>query len=434
MSYLSAILRANPGLAVAVAMCSGFPLVLALIGLVLRASGASPRPILFLAGLMMPIALLFLVAGLVNARAPGAASEGSLSLAVVGGAFVDRARLYGEEVPADYVRDAKSVFPEFFADAEHAELAIVGTGETTLVAQFPTAETAKRAASELWRFFRVTASSGDEEHGWRGKRGLNSDYCEMLRSGRHLFLWTALSPQACAARRSASAAITEAPGLRPAAPEPLFVALQPLGALFEPAGVKILGTVLLLALYAYGFFKGAAWVGRTPPASHASTVSAEELAARLEAINSLDAPFHIERGERPGEFFAEWRYADARWLDHAGAHSLRRTFRIRMLLDEATHSVRTSDYVAEFDGSAGRDGVRLEWRAMTGIIFQQVERRRVAGPQVDAHGRPTPNASYSFEFNLGDMKSPLIEAVTSAGWSWRPTLWQGPQMLRWLTD
>jgi len=68
MSSFASILRANPGL-VAVAMCLGFPSMLALLGLVLRVAGASLRPLVFLAGLMMPLALLFLVAALVNSRA-----------------------------------------------------------------------------------------------------------------------------------------------------------------------------------------------------------------------------------------------------------------------------------------------------------------------------------------------------------------------------
>jgi hypothetical protein len=32
------------------------------------------------------------------------------------------------------------------------------------------------------------------------------------------------------------------------------------------------------------------------------------------------------------------------------------------------------------------------------------------------------------------MKSRLIDAVTRAGWTWRPVVWQGPVWLRWLTE
>jgi hypothetical protein len=434
MNSLTAILRANPGLTVAVAMCVAFPAVLSLVALIMRASGASLRPVVFLASLMMPLAALFLIAALVNARTPGAEPESTFSLAVKDGQFVDRAKLFGADLPAAQIRDAKSVFPEFFAQAEHAELGIVGPGESVLVAQFPTADAAKRAAEFLWKWFRVTNTSGDEEHGWRGRRGLNEDYFEMLRTGRHLFLWTALTKEACAARRAASGAITAAPDLKPTPPAPVFPALQPLAALFQPAGMKAGGVLLLVALYTLWFFKGAAWAGSSPAVAGSPRVTAAELASHLEAINALDVPFRIERGAQPDEFFATWRYADAKWVDLARARGLRRAFRIRLTLDEAAHTVRATDYAASFDWSAGRGGADIEWRAMMGIVFFQVEQHRVFGLQLDEQGRFKPELSYAYKFNLNEMKSPLVEAVTRAGWTWRPTLWQGPPWLRWLTE
>jgi len=434
MNSITSIFRANPDLTGAVAMCVGFPFVLTLIGLVMRAGGASVRPIVFMAGLMLPLAGFFLIAALINARTPGDSLATTFSLAVTDGQFVDRAKLFGADIPADQIRDAKSVFPEFFAEAEHAELGIVGTGETTLVAQFPTADAAQRAASFLWNWFRVTNTSGDEERGWRGKRGLNEDYFEMLRAGRHLFLWTALTKEACAARRAAAGTITSSPDLKPAPRAPLFPTLQPLGALFQPVGMKFGGTLLMVALYTLWFFKGAAWAGSSPAVAGAPRIAATELAARLEAINTLDVPFRLERGERPNEFFATWRYADVKWIDLARARGMRRTFRIRLTLDERTGKVRATDYAASYDWSAGRGGANIEWKAVVGIVFFQYEHQRVFSLQLDEHGRFKPELSYTYMFNLNEMKSPLVQAVTRAGWTWRPTIWQGPVWLRWLTE
>jgi hypothetical protein len=434
MNSFLALFRANPGLIVAVALFLGTPLVLALVGLILRVAGASLRPIVFMAVLMAPLALVFLAAELVRARHPAEAPETAFNLTVRDGQFADRATLFGADVPVDQIRDAKAVFPEFFGEAEHAELGLVGTGESVLIAQFRTAEAAARAAKLLWQFFRVSGSSGDEESGWRGKRELNGDYFEMLRTGRHLFLWTALTREACAARRAASAGLTgsidSAAGVR----KPVFAALQPLDALFQPIAVKLIGMLIMVAFYVIWFFKGAAWAGSVPPAPDARPIPAAELASRLQAINALDVPFRIERGAAPNEWIADWRYADAKWLDHARAHGLRRAFRIRMTLDEASHTVRSTDYTAGFDWSAGADGARIEWQAAMGIVFFQTERRRVFGLQLDEEGRLRPELSYSYKFDLREMKSPLIDAVTRAGWTWRPTVWQGPVWLRWLTE
>ncbi|MEO5960090.1 MAG: hypothetical protein ABIR80_13315, partial [Opitutaceae bacterium] len=195
-----------------------------------------------------------------------------------------------------------------------------------------------------------------------------------------------------------------------------------------------LGIALMLAFYVLWFFKGAAWASSSPAAATGSAVSATELAARLESVNTLDVPFRVERGERPDEFVATWRYADAKWVDQARAHGLRHTFRIRLKLDEAARVVRATDYIAGYDWSAGADGARLEWKASLGIVFFQTERRRVFGLQLDERGRFKPELSYAYKFNLQEMKSPLIDAVTRAGWNWRPVVWQGPPWLRWLTE
>ena len=432
MSSPTAVFRANPGLMVPIVLCLAIPLVLTLVGAIMRSSGASLRPIVFLANLMLPIAFTLLVGSLVTARIPEAPSEPAPGLPIQDGHFTDRQSLFGADLRDADMRDAKAVFPEFFADAEVAELGLVGTGETALVAQFSNAESAKRAATSLWRTFQMTNTSGDEDRGWRGKRRQNSDYIEMLRSGRLLFFWTGLTKEAAAAHRAASKLPTAA--IEASRPTPLFPALQPLGALFEPTSVKVAGLLILTCFYTGWFFKGAAWAASSPAVPGIAAVPAGELAARLESINTMEIPFRIERGERPNEYFATWRYADAKWIDLARAHGLRRTFRIRLVLDPTGHTVRATDYVAGYDWSAGAGGARIAWQATLGLVFFQVERGQTFGLQLDEHGNLQPALSYSYKFDLNEMKSPLIAATTRAGWIWRPTVWQGPVWLRWLTE
>lgn len=431
MSSSSGIFRANPGLLVGVVLCLGIPLVLALVAAIMRASGASLRPIVFVGGLMLPTAVIFLIGSLVRAREPGAEPESTLSLPMSEGHLVDRNYLFGAEVSERDIRDAKSVFPEFFVEAEVAELALVGTGESVLAAQFPNAESAKRAAAVLWQTFRMTNTSGDETRGWRGKRQQNGDYVELLRTGRHLFFWTGATKEAAAARRKASNLATTAAQVETRA---LFPRLNQLGDLFQSTGVKVLGFAALFVIYTFWFFKGSAWAGSSPAEPGAVAVSSGELATRLEAVNALDVPFRVERGEQPNEFFATWRYADAKWVDLARAHGMRRTFRMRLILDESAHTVRATDYTADFDWSAGADRARLGWQSSLGIVFFQIDHHRVFGLQLDEQGKFKPELSYTYKFNLLEMKTPLIAATTRAGWTWRPTAWQGPTWLRWLTE
>ena len=197
---------------------------------------------------------------------------------------------------------------------------------------------------------------------------------------------------------------------------------------------KLAGMGLLLAFYVGWFFKGAAWAASAPPAAQSPPVSVQELSARLMAVNQLDVPFEVTAGGKPGEFIAVWRYADAKWADHARAHGLRRSFRIRLQLDESGRTAKVTDYTASCDWSAGPRGASLDWKASVGIIFFQMEQQSVLGLQLDEQGRFKPELTYSYKFNLEEMKAPLGEAVTRAGWTWRPTLWQGPSWLRWLTE
>ena len=384
----------------------------------------------------MPLALLFAFAELIRARKPSIARESvTAGLPVSNGRFAERTTLFGLDIPDQNFRDAKSVFPEFFRHAELAELAVVGVGETVVVAQFPSAAKAKEASALLWKTFQPKNTSGDERNGWRGYRPASQDYIEMLLSGRLLFLWMAPSKDACAARRAATRSVTGREEIQAPTVEPLIASLQPIGVFMRPWHLRITGIALALAFYVVWFFKGAAWAASTPPTPGTLTpATAADLTARIEAINALDVPFHIERGSRPGELLATWRYADARWVDHARAHRMARTFRIRVVLDESARVVRATDYAATVDAAAGADGLRLEWRAVTGIIFFQFEKGTVLGLQMDSQGRLSPQASYTYRFNLNELKSPLIEAVTHAGWTWRPTLWQGPTWLRWLTE
>lgn len=426
------ILRANDGLIIALALCIGPVLVLSLIGLIMRAGGTSLKPIVFIGVLFLPIALPMLIGQLTLARLP-VPPQPAAGLTVNDGKFADREKLFGKDIAPEMIRDAKAGLPGILDEAEIAEVGMTMTGESVLIAQFADVEAAKRASAAYHRGFQLRNTSGDEENGWRATR-MQGDYVEMLKRGRHLFVWSGLTKEAAAARRAVTDIGAEISSFRAATLPPAFPALQPLAEFFAPVVTKVMGMMLLIMVYVGWFFKGAGWAGSTPPVLGQTPVTSQELATRLMAINKLDVPFSITPGTRPDEYFAEWRYADAKWIDLARARGMRRTFRIKLTLDESSRKVRATDYFADFDWSAGRSGADIRWKTGMGIIFFQKEQQTVLGLQFDEHGRPKPSLSYSYKFDLNEMKSPIISAVTKAGWTWRPTIWQGPKALRWLTE
>ena len=258
-------------------------------------------------------------------------------------------------------------------------------------------------------------------NGWRATR-MQGDYIEMLSIGRQLFVWTGLTKEAAAARRAASDPASQFPSLSPAPRPPLFPALQPLAAFFAPLPMKLIGMLLLVGIYSVGFIKGIGWTASAKAVVGAPIVPASDLVSRLMAINNFEVPFSIVKGESPNELIADWRYADAKWIDLARAHGMRKTFRMKLTLDEAARTVRATDYTAEFDWSAGRNSASIEWKAATGIVFFQKEQQTVFGLQPDGQGHLKPVASYTYKFDVSEMKSPIVTTITQAGWAWRPRL------------
>ncbi|MDZ4859144.1 MAG: hypothetical protein SGI88_09165 [Candidatus Hydrogenedentes bacterium] len=119
------------------------------------------------------------------------------------------------------------------------------------------------------------------------------------------------------------------------------------------------------------FFKGSAWATKTPPRPGAQPIRANELRNRLLAINQTGTP--VEVTDNGDTIDITWRYADARWLDHAKAHGMRRIHKLSLDLSEDDHTVRVREYMSAVDWSAGVDAASIQWRAAIGIQFFQYE-------------------------------------------------------------
>ncbi len=433
------LLRTNPGLAISIALLGGGALVCALVGLIMARSGASLRPVYWFAGFFGLIVLPQLIGHLWTARrAVQADAPRTAALEHIAAHTDVEARsaavkiIFGPDADAQLVTDARKVFGEAFEDAELAQFAALPDGDTVLLARFK----GYSAAEKGWfHYLRNTGlnqlgGQGDSQRGYAVTRPVG-DRAYVLHLHNMVGVWTGANDEAIRQRMTAG-------GFEIPRRAPLSASTPTAGASASknplPLGLISIGIAIYVFVVVLYFFKGAAWAGTYRAKPGVTPVTATDLAARLEAINELDVPFHIERGSQPNEFFATWRYADAKWIDLARARGMNRTFRIRLTLDERAGSVRATDYAASFDWSAGRGGADVQWKASLGIVFFQSEHQRVFGLQLDEQGRFKPELSYAYTFNLQEMKSPLIEAVTHAGWAWQPTIWQGPTWLRWITE
>lgn len=464
------LLRANIGLSISLGLLVAGVFICTILGAIMARSGVSLRSIYWFAGFFALIVVpqvighFYKAVQTTKAEAPRAAaleqiaddrgadvSQTSRSNSDTAATGFQPSRapgdseaaaksLFGPDVDPQLISDVRAVYGDAFVDADFAQFAVLPNGETVLLARFKNFSAAEKAWVNYLRVAGLQAGGqGDSQRGYAVTRPVG-DRVYALPFGAMLGVWTGANDATIRARMTAGS--FEIPRRAPLGEIAANTANESGNAAsasrkpVSPLRIGLTAAALLIYLFvvvAY-YFKGAAWAGTSPAKPGVAPLSTGEVTQRLESVNELDVPFQIEHGTQPNEFFATWRHADAKWIDLHRARGMKRTLRIRMVLDEATRTVRATDYVASFDWSAGRGGANLEWKTGFGIVFFQYEHQRVFGLQLDEQGRFKPELSYAYTFNLQEMKSPLIEAVTRAGWNWRPTVWQGPTWLRWLTE
>jgi hypothetical protein len=450
LQWLQAFTAANPVfLAVALGLAIA-TIVLAAAAVMMKRAGMSLRPIAFFALFMGVIVgpqvlghLVLAVRPAFSESAAGATAAAVPPLAVRENRYAHPRSLFGADVQTDLIQDAKPIFGEFLGAAEHAELAIFASAETVLAATFTNAAEADRAMQGYARFFGVdfdAAPTGE----LRGSRpGLN-DRVGAARFGANLLVWTAPTDAVLTARRQAIGVIPDGSIAAPVAavldeaptPEYLLPFAPAVIRLFEPWPAKVAGLATMMLLAALVFFKGAAWASRAQSTADrtARPLPLAALRDRLLAVNGLDAPVQVTAAPGGRRLRIDWRYADAKWMDHARAHGMRRSHRLDLDLEEASHTARVIEYWGAMDWSAGRGGGQIKWQAARGIRFFEYAHERVFGLQFGPDGRPSGALGYAYTFDLRELKQPFIRAVTDAGWTWQPLMVDVPKALRWLTE
>jgi hypothetical protein len=341
--------------------------------------------------------------------------------------FDDPALVFGPRVPHDLVQEGRAVYPEVLRSAEVAQLGVTGTGPSVLAARFSDAKAATRARYALFTMLGKVKTEQDD-NGFYHFTWPQSGHAAIAGSvGRTFMLWVAQD------RSDVERLHAESRAFRMLTP----VTRTGLGRFVDnvrdwPVARSAAIVAVYTLLVSWFFLRLVPWATEVEPQTVADRASAALLRERLLAVRFLDSPISIVPGHADDELVVDWKYADAKWVDHARAHGMRASHRLILELDESTRTVRGREFQTESGWDAGLGGASIRWKASWEIVFYQYEHQRVFGLQVGPDGRLQPALEYSYTFNLQEMKDPVIAAVTAAGWRWRQVFFFSPSWLSWL--
>jgi hypothetical protein len=172
-----------------------------------------------------------------------------------------------------------------------------------------------------------------------------------------------------------------------------------------------------------GFFDWFSVIKRPAPGVPAKT--AAEVRADLLAINRPTAPFIIRDGAPEFvDLVGEWRIEDATWYAIFVKAGLKKSFKVLMRIDETLKEVRSIDERRSVEWQAGYPALSSEPGGKLGLSWEKeygrgqiTEYAWGKGYAFTEQGRY--GEVYNYRFVSSELKTPLQEAVTKAGWVWR---------------
>lgn len=175
------------------------------------------------------------------------------------------------------------------------------------------------------------------------------------------------------------------------------------------------------------FVEGGTWAGTETPKLETSTAPVDVLTLKsmLLSINDQDLPFEVIQ-DKNGDFVAQWKIADAKWVGLFQAGGLERQHNIVMRFDEATKRVRAYDVDKAISWRADSGSTTLSFSLFRGITLWQYERACEIG-LLYKDGSFAIKPAYNYRFLLAEMKNPIIDCICRSGWSYCPVMFfSGP--------
>jgi hypothetical protein len=155
--------------------------------------------------------------------------------------------------------------------------------------------------------------------------------------------------------------------------------------------------------------------GTRRPAAGVPPKTPAEVRADLLAVNRPTAPFIVRDGAPENvDIVAEWRIVDAKWYEIFAKAGLKKVFKVLIKLDEPAREVRAVDQEWSVEWRAGIPSLSLTAQAFRGQTKQFSFGTAFAFTEQGGYGQV-----YRYKFSTAEIKTPLQDAVTKAGWTWR---------------
>jgi hypothetical protein len=151
------------------------------------------------------------------------------------------------------------------------------------------------------------------------------------------------------------------------------------------------------------------------PAGGTPVLSRDELLKRLWDLNRPSSPYEIVDGSSESvDLIAEWKIVDAAWSGVFESAGLKKAFRIYLKLDDAKHELRAMDREYEVSWDAGLPALKVAASSFKG------QKQSVEFGSAYAFTETTPTGQvYKYRFNTGELKKPIQDTVTGAGWTYK---------------
>lgn len=155
--------------------------------------------------------------------------------------------------------------------------------------------------------------------------------------------------------------------------------------------------------------------GTKKPEDDVPVLPAEQLHSNLLELNRSDAPFVVrDDNVENSDLVAEWRIVDAEWYQIFAKAGLTKVAQVLMRFDTEENEIRSTDRWWTVEWTAGVPELSLDKEASRGQGNYREFGKAYAFTEEGKFGEV-----YNYHFDTDELKNPLQDTVTSAGWTWR---------------